>query len=223
MESLNAGNYRRFDDLFKIYDQKSTPPSMKAESGPESSNSASSSMRPSVRVAQDLIIFQDPAQHEITQQESDLIKPIKEYFAAKQLVAVGVAFGYLLVRHVAKSTDHAIIKGKEFGRLPTRYGLDMNPSITYNFSAPAIEAIRINMTAYASTVATYLQSSLEFVEIPEVALHVPERCKIQIKALTEIRLAFFGMVLPALGLSVAEKLKITGENLAYISICDLTQ
>ncbi|VDO35337.1 unnamed protein product [Haemonchus placei] len=191
MERLRTENYNCFDDLFKIYEGHRATSSSKADSGSESNEPGPSHAKPSVRDAHEAMPFQESTNKEVTQLERDLIRLIKEYFAAKQLVSIGVAFGYLLVRPVAKSTEHAIIKGKGFGKLPTRYGLDMNPSITFNFAAQAIEAIRINMTAYASTVATYLQSLIEFMDTPEVATSVPERCKIQIKALTEIRLAFF--------------------------------
>lgn len=51
---------------------------------------------------------------------------------------------------------------------------------------------------------------------------MPQNAHVQFKALLEIRLSFYGMVLPALGINVAEKLNISAELLTVLSGSDKT-
>ncbi|VDO09425.1 unnamed protein product [Haemonchus placei] len=221
MAKLKSRNYTCFDDLFAIYSTSNIADVVNDADKPGPSSMPD--VRPSVRDAQDSSFLHESQIRKIGDTERTLIERIQDMYAAGQLPTIGVALSYLLVRLVAKSTDHVINKGKEFGVSPNKYGLNMNPALTFEFNPKAIETIRTNMTAYSSTVATYLQSLVEFINTNQDGSLTPNNCKIQIKAMIEIRLAFYGMVIPALGLSVADKLRISGEHLAYISYSNLTQ
>ncbi|WKX97502.1 hypothetical protein Q1695_013287 [Nippostrongylus brasiliensis] len=224
MDRMKTGNYETFNDLFVVYEidhtKKNTSVDTTKLTG-ETSQLGRHIIAQAVETMPDSITTQDTASAKAS--ELALIRKIKEFYSTRQLVSIGIALAYTLGRLVAKSVEHVLRIGKDFAQLPLRYGLDMNPTTAFQFNDQAITAIRNSMSAYSSTIATYLQSLLEVIASEQSKLHVPQKCAIQIKALFEIRLSFYGMVLPALGLSVADKLNITGENLAYISMCDLTR
>ncbi|VDO54753.1 unnamed protein product [Haemonchus placei] len=111
---------------------------------------------------------------------------------------MGVATSYMLDRLVAKPTTHVINCGKSFAALPVKYSLTADPNSTIKLDGKSIAAIQNSMVNNGVTPATALQSILEALDKKQPK---PE-CYVQHKAMLEIRLAFFGMVLPALGLSV---------------------
>ncbi|VDP19042.1 unnamed protein product [Heligmosomoides polygyrus] len=107
---------------------------------------------------------------------------------------------------VAKSPQHVKLHAKKFSEIPSKYGLNLDPGLSFDFNEEALSQIRNSVTAFQSCVAIFLQSVEEKCKETTPEFDPPERSPIQVKAMLEIRWSFYGMVMPSVGLNVAEKL-----------------
>ncbi|VDO91037.1 unnamed protein product [Heligmosomoides polygyrus] len=169
-----------------------------------------------------LSVRRERGRYTATPAEEEALKKIKALQLRRQLLPAGVALSYLLTCLVAKSSQHVKRHAEKFAEIPAKYGLNLDPGLTFKFQEEALNQIRNSVTGFQSCVAIYLLSVEEKYKAATQGFDSPEQCRIQLKAMLEIRLSFYGMVMPSLGLNVAEKLGPSAELLAVLSGSDKT-
>ncbi|VDO69912.1 unnamed protein product [Heligmosomoides polygyrus] len=106
-----------------------------------------------------------PAPTKPTTEEVAWSNTIKSLVVREQLMPACVALSYLLTRLVAKSTQHVINHAKQFSAIPSKYGLNLDPNLNFVFDERTVESIRNSMVSFQPTVAVYLQSLFEKLEV----------------------------------------------------------